>query len=93
MNLKDKVFVGIVGREVVVRDNVSNVNESYPYVGKIFSTEKDSLLMFYANEDAYYIWQHINDNKVENSFYNKEKCKKLLEKNVDIILSNKAMKL
>lgn len=93
MNLKNKMFVGIVGREVVVRDTVSHVNESYPYVGKIFSTEKDSLLMFYANEEAYYIWQHCIENKITNSFYNKEKCKKILEKNIDNILSNKAIKI
>jgi hypothetical protein len=93
MNLENKEFVGIVGREVIVRDTVTNFNESYSYVGKVFSTVKDSLLMFYANEEVYYIWQHCVDNKAINSFYNKEQCRELLQKNADNILSNKAMEM
>lgn len=93
MNLKNKVFVGIVGREVVVKDIVNNCDESYPYVGKVFSTEKDSLLMFYADEEVYYIWQHCTENRNVNSFLNREKSRKLLEKNMDNILSNKALKI
>ena len=91
MDLKNKEFVGIVGREVVIKDINHNYNESFFYAGKIFSTEKDSLLMFYANDDIYYIWQHCQENKVINDFYDKDTCFKFLHMNLNNILTNKAL--
>ncbi len=91
MSMEDKEFIGIVGREIVIRDKASGFNESFPYIGKMFSTENDSLLMFYVNNESYYIWQKCMGNKIKNIFYNYEQCRALILRNIDNILANKAM--